>query len=167
MRLMLDVYKIVKYLDDHEATTAKTARLQAGVHNYDLSPSINGIKVIYGDKKGRKLDYSKLNTACKNGLDEGHLKSGIITRYIPNIENDQLIGRDPIKVECVWLTKKGRRLLDTIPGLPFFPYGLVKVWWKEDKLAIKFITIILLGLASYFSTGLVSNLTKALLAVKG
>lgn len=46
-------------------------------------------------------------------------------------------------------------MLDTIPFLPFVPYGLIKVWWKEDKLAIKLLIVSLTGLVSYLSTGII------------
>jgi hypothetical protein len=159
---MLDVYRVVKSVRDREEWHNELGHFEYGGLDLDARISLSGAKLIFNENRKHKLSYSRLKTAFQYAIDEHYLETGILIRYNPIVKDNKLVKQIPLEVESVWPSKKGRRLIDTIPGLPFLPYGLLKAWWKEDGkivLAMLGAIITLLGIIAV-------TLIKILLALR-
>jgi hypothetical protein len=128
MKQTLNVYRFVKLVErvSNDAAAKEQSEEILWVGRSYHAPIATPLKYRFAEKYHYTLQ--QVGDICEDAIEYKYL--GVSTRKAPkNV------------VDVLEVTTKGRRLLDTIPGLPFLPYGLIRAWWKKDKLAIQiFIT---------------------------
>jgi hypothetical protein len=174
MLLLIEAYKAIKYLDKTERYFAKLGDLDPGNESLITGLAFGSAKQGYHKyesftsgkikEKRRKIGYHRVNNAFGYALKKKCVKVEPIMRATPIMKkNGEVEYKKPEAVDTVTITLKGYRLLDTIPFLPFLPYGLIRALWEDDPLLVKLIILAATAIGSYFGADFISTLFKAII----